>query len=231
MKKVIGLFVIVFLVLGVTVFAEELSLDKKVEDFVKDVATTKGVDKEKITGVKQVDFNDLPKEVNIQNIDETNLALYEINVLDEKPVYVVTASSQLFTETIKKYAQRMLLTFGLSGEISNSVYMKTAAGVITDLEKGYVMTRDGTITGISTNIEITERLNSNPIEIIIYKDGEEVGFRNSFNSDKTGIYSDYDTVSSGTIKFNKGDLISIKVNVPAGTKVKDITTLLEIETE
>lgn len=230
MKKFLVLSLAVILILGVTVFAQTV-LDKDVEEFVKDVASIKGVDKNTIEGVKQVDFNDLPEEVNIKNIDETNLALYEVNVENEKPVYVITASSEMFKETVKKYTQRMLLNFGFSGEIVETNYLQTATGVTTGLEKGYVMSRDGSITSLSTNLEVTEKENSHPIQIIIYKNSQEVGFRNSFDVSKTGIYNDYDLISSGTLNFNKGDVISVKVLLPENTKIKDITTLMEVSTE
>lgn len=230
MKKFLVLPLAIILILGVTVFAQT-TIDKDVEKFVKDVASVKGVDRNTIEDIKQVDFNNLPEQINLKNIDETNLALYEINVGSEKPIYVITASSEMFKETIKEYAQKMFLNFGFPGEIIETNYLQTATGVTTGLEKGYVMPNDGSITSISTNLEVIEKENSLPIQIIIYKNSQEVGFRNSFDVSKTGIYNDYDLISEGTLNFNRGDVISAKVLLPENTKVKDIITLIEISTK
>lgn len=230
MRKAYVIFLAIFMVLGVTALVQSLTPSNNVDSIVKDVAVSRGINSSQITNVDQVNFTDFPQEVNIKNIDKTNLALYRVNVSGEKPVYVITASSQLFENTIKKYAQRMFLTYGLPVGITDTQFLNTAAGVQTNLEKGYVMPRDGTITGLTTNLEVMKRENNNPIQIVIYKNGKEVGFRNSFNSDSLGIQSDYDTMSDNIINFNKGDVLSVKVVVPSGTEVKDITTLLEIKT-
>lgn len=231
MKKIFSIFMIGIILLGVSVFAQEVSTEKKVQDFVKDVAEKKGIEEDKIEGIKELNLNDLPQEINIQNVDSTNLALYEIKVNgEETPVYVITASSKFFKETIKKYSQRMLLTFGHSGNIEETTFLKTATGVTTSLEKGYVMTRDGAISGLSTNIEIISKDTSEPIEIIIYKNSQKVEFKNEFFETKPGIYVDYDQINGGILTFERGDLISLQIKIPTQTQVKDITSLLEIET-
>ncbi|MDA3836916.1 MAG: hypothetical protein PF542_04805 [Nanoarchaeota archaeon] len=231
MKKIFAIFVIGVVLLAVTVFAQGAADDKAVENFVKDVASVKGVEKSTIKGVKELDLRDLPQKVNLNNIDETNLAIYEIDTDAEKPVYVVTASSKFFKETVRKFAQRMLLAYGFNGEIMETTFLKTATGVVTSLQKGYVMTRDGAISGLSTNLEIIEKTSSEPIEVVVYKNSEKVGFRNMFNLNEPGIYSDYDTISGGTIVFEKGDVISLEINIPENTRVRDVTSLLDIETE
>lgn len=231
MKKVYGLFLGLVMILGVMALVQSLTPSQQnVDNIVRNVAVSRGVNSSEITGINQVNFTSLPQEVNIKNIDKTNLAMYRVEVNGSQPVYVITASSQLFENTIKQYAQKMFLTFGMPSTVSTTEFLNTAAGVQTNLEKGYVMPRDGTITGLTTNLQITKRANNEPIEIIIYKNGKEVGFRNSFNSDTLGVQSDYDTVSQNIINFNKGDVLSMKVVVPSGTQVQDITTLLEIKT-
>jgi hypothetical protein len=234
MKKIFAIFIVGVILLGVTVFAQDTpnTLDQNVQNFVKDVAQTKGVNSSDIAGVKELDMNNLPKEVNIKNIDNNNLALYEINVTNEsKPVYVVTASSKFFKQTVKKYAQRMLLAFGFNGDIMASTFLKTSVGVTTSLQKGYVMTRDGSISGLSTNLEVVQNDLGAPIEVTIYKNSQPIGFRNSFTEKAPGVYSDYDTASGGAVTFQKGDVISLKIDVPGNAQVKDVTSLLEIETE
>lgn len=232
MKKLLGFFVLGILLLGASAVAQEISLDSKADQFVRDVAKIKGVEDENVRGIRELDINDLPEAVSLENIDYNNLAVYEIQVENEDaPVYVVTASSKFFKETARVFAQKMLLNFGLSGEVSEDTFMKASGEVTTSINKGYVMPRSGSVTAISTNLEVVSGEGFEPVEVVIYKDSEEVGFRNSFNLKEPSVYSDYDTISSDTLKFDKGDVISVEVRVPEGTSVKDVITLLEIETQ
>lgn len=229
MKKSILFVIMTILLIGATVFAQE-STDSDFENFVRDVVKIKGVSEEKIKDIKKVNFSDLPNEVKLKNIDDNNLALYEINIDSEKPIYVITASKELFEKTTVTYdydyAQRSFLSFGRSLSTSNTVSLETSSGV----KSGYVMTRSGSITGLSTVFNIIERSDNLPIEIIIMRNSEEIGFRNAFNLRETGVYSDYDLISSNTIDFEEGDIISVIINIPDGTKVEEISTLVEIET-
>ena len=124
--------------------------------------------------------------------------------------------------------KREFLNFGFSGETDKSEFMKTATGVDGSLDKGYVMMRSGSITGISTDIE-TLSGNGN-IEIIIYRNGQAIQFGNTFAVDSNGIKKDYDVQSKGTVPFEAGDTISAQVKSSDGISWKDATTLVEITT-
>lgn len=123
--------------------------------------------------------------------------------------------------------KREFLNFGINGEVGSSMFLNTATGVEGSLEKGYVMMRSGSITGISTNLEF---LNSGNVEVVIYKNGNPIQFGNSFVSDSAGIKKDYDVQSKGTVSFEAGDTISAYIQSSDGTSLKDITTLVEITT-
>lgn len=230
MKKVYSIFLALFVVLAATAFVQSLNSNSPRNSLVTNALQQRGINSSEIKSINQVNFKNLPNEVNINNIDKTNLALYQVNISGKGPVYVITASDQLFKNVIKRYSQKMFLTYGFSGELASSSYLNTAAGVPTSLTQGYTMPREGSITALTTNLNIISKQSTKPIEIIIYKNGKEFGFRNTFNSNQTGAQSDYDTVSKKTINFNKGDVLSIKVIVPTNTKVQDITTLLEVQT-
>jgi len=107
--------------------------------------------------------------------------------------------------------------------------MESATGVVGSLEKGYVMMRKGSITGISTNLEAVEGEGS--VEIIIYKNGKRVNFGNEFVVSNSEIKKDYDTQSKGIIEFEPGDVLSLYVKISGTPVVKDLNTLLEIVTE
>ncbi|MCR4327529.1 MAG: hypothetical protein NUV46_03030 [Nanoarchaeota archaeon] len=217
----------VILLLGTGVLAESFSISDNTEKFVKKIASNRGVAEESITSITQVDLNDLPEEVNIQNIDDTAIAMYQIEVEGEKPVYVITASEMEIKKQVENLLGKMLLNFGTPGEVSESTFLSSSAGVKGSENKGYAMIRSGSITGISTNLEV---LNSGigEAEVIIFKNGEVVGFRNTFDLSENGIKSDYDTVGENIVNFNKGDIISVKVVLPSGVFIKDVNTLLEI---
>ena len=217
----------VFLLAG-GVLAENLVVSDEVEEFVKDVVKEKGINKENIKSVEKVDFDDLPEEVKLENIDETNLALYEVDYGEEKPVFVLTVSDTTFKKTLKEIANKMILNFGFRGELSDSVFLETATGVQTNEEKGYVMMRSGSITGLSTNLEVLEVNDAGEVEIIIYKNSEPVGFRNGVLVNSTGVVKDYDTVSKDTITFEPGDIISVYTEIDENIIIRDVITIMEI---
>lgn len=217
----------VVLILGTSVLAETLSISENTQEFVKDVASKKGISESSIQDIQKVDFEDLPEEINIQNIDETAISMYKISVEGEEPVYVITASDEEIKTQVQALSGKMLLNLGLSGEVSGETFLASSAGVIGSKEKGYVMMRDGSVTGISTSLETTTSSNGEA-EIIIIINGEAVGLRNTFDLSKTGIKSDYDLSGQGNVKFHKGDIVSVKVILPNGAVVEDINTLLEV---
>ncbi len=231
MKKGFVVFgVLVVLFLATSVVAETMNVSGEIDLLVHDVLESKGLTGEGVGAVREVDFNNLPDNINIDNIDDTNLALYEVDMgPEEKPVYIVTASESKFKKVISKFSKKMFLSFGYSGGIIESTYLKSATGVLGDLDKGYVMMRKGSVSGISTNLEILG--GEGVVEMIIYKNKEEVGFRNSFNIDGSGIYNDYDVMSEGILNFEPGDVISVYVNLEKDIKVNDVTTLLEVATD
>jgi hypothetical protein len=230
MKKKLFIFgVLAIFLLFATVIAENASIEKDTKDFVKEIARGKGIDSSKIKNVEKVNLKELPNEVKFENIDETTIEMYKVNVDSEKPVYVITASETKIQAAIKKFSRKMLINFGESEVTSNSQFLKSSVGVVGDLDKGYVMIRDGSVTGLSTSLEAIS--GEGNAEIIIYINGKEIGFRNTIFIDSSESYTDYDTISEGTIYFNKGDIISLYIKLDEGLNIKDINTLLEISTE
>jgi len=206
---------------------------KEVTDkYVKSFVDKRGIQEKEISNISEVDFDSLPKEVNIKNVGEHNLAIYEVDYKEqeqEKNVFVVTYSVDKLKkqgDLIIAHDTREILNFGFSGESSGSEFLKTATGVESSPEKGYVMMRKGSITGISTNLEVLNSGN-NGIEIIIYKNGEEINFRNSLNA-LQGVQKDYDTQSRDNIKFEQGDIISVKLIADREISWKDVITIVEI---
>ena len=173
--------------------------------------------------------------MNIQNVNDNNLAIYQIDYnkssTTQGKVFVVTYSVDKLKaqgDLIVAQDKREFLNFGFSGESDKSEFMKTATGVDGSLDKGYVMMRSGSITGISTDLE-TLSGNGN-IEIIIYRNGQAIQFGNSFVIDSAGVKKDYDVQSKGTVPFEAGDTISAYVKSSDGVSWKDATTLVEVTT-
>jgi len=86
----------------------------------------------------------------------------------------------------------------------------------------------GSITGISTNLEIVR--GEGEIEVVIYRNGEAVEFGNSFVGDSEGVKKDYDIQPEGTVKFEAGDVISVTVEANDSVVWKDVITMAEIVT-
>ncbi len=231
-KKILLSFAIGLVVLMISgVFAETVGLSDNVKEIVKDIAEKKGVVEDGIENVAEVDFNDLPPQIDIENIDETNLAVYEVSQTDGKSFFVITVSDEKikqYTKAAETYS-RMFLNFGSEAIRDSSEFLETAGGVRSNLEKGYVMVRGGSITALSTNLEIVS--GSGEIEFVIYKNGKAVGFRNNFVVKSAGVSKDYDSQSFGIVNFEAGNVISVYTKAIGDISWKDVITLVEITTE
>jgi hypothetical protein len=257
-RKLISIFsAIVILIMAIGVYAEtELSsqevaqisekvdrivtpaLSDAVQGYVTAFAEKKGVKAENINNISEVDFDSLPKEVNIENIGDTNLAIYQVNYnesssQEQKNLFVITYSTEKLAkqgDIIVAQDKRQFLNFG-SEEEMNKGFLKTAAGVEGSLETGYVMMRSGSITGISTSLDVINTNSDAKIEIIVYKNGEPISFSNSIDASSSGVKKDYDIQSKEVVEFQPGDVISAYTKVVDGdASYKSIITMVEITT-
>ncbi len=208
----------------------------KIYDYVSNFAKKRDVLPSEISFIKEVDFDSLPKSVHIENVGEHNLAIYEISYNEnnkEDQIYVVTYSVEELKEQgdlIIAHDKRQFLNFGFAGEMDKSGFLKTSTEVETSFEKGYVMVRDGSITAVSTNLEVFEN-NPGEIEIIVYKNGEQIGFGNIFSTASPGIKKDHNIQARDIVTFNAGDVISVylKANNP-DVVWGDVINMIEITT-
>jgi len=237
MKKILflGVLLAVLLVMGVFAASSAEGVGKEVSDFVDSFVKKRGIQPESIKSITPVDFNALPKEVNIENVGDTNLAIYEINYSEnsqDKKVYVVTYSVEKLLsqgDIIVAQDKRNFLDFGFSGVMSETGFLETSTGVETSEAKGYVMVRDGSITAVSTNLEIIQ---SNPgqIEIVVLKNGEPISFGNTISTDSLGVKKDYDVQARETVNFQAGDVISVVAKKTGEVSWRDVITIVEITT-
>ncbi|MBU1129524.1 MAG: hypothetical protein KJ949_02765 [Nanoarchaeota archaeon] len=250
MKKILSVFIIVmFIIASAGVFSgknnkdngngngnEDEPIENLDETYVQNFINQSGISSDQITDISQVDYTNFPAGINILEMNSQNLAIYQINYTDSndetKSIFVLSYSAAELTapeEVVVETNDKQFLNFGYEGIKNNSVFLKTSTGVQTGSEKGYVMVRSGSITGISTNLELLNNASEN-IEITIYKNGEEVGFRNEINTDSVGSKKDYDIQAIGNLEFEAGDLISVYLTADAESGVvwKDVITLVEI---
>mgnify|MGYP001574489247 FL=1 len=242
MKKIVFGIIIFVLVLaiGALAISAQTNLDAselggKVSGYVQDFVSKRGVGPEDISGIRQVDFNALPKEVNIENVGDTNLAIYEVNYSENnqnKKVYVITYSVEKLRsqgDLIVAQDKRNFLDFGFSGVMKDTGFLETSTGVETSEAKGYVMVRDGSITAVSTNLEIIQS-NAGQIEIIVLKNGEPISFGNTISTDSLGVKKDYDVQAREIVGFQAGDVISVVARKTGDVAWRDVITIVEITT-
>ena len=244
---VIGLFVSAQLDDNETYFGQEEikdvvesvsvgNISTQVYEYVSNFVEKREVLPSEISFVKEVDFDSLPKSSHIENVGDHNLAIYEISYEKdnkEDQIYVITYSVEELKDQgdlIVAHDKRQFLNFGFAGVMTNSEFLRTATSVETSLEKGYVMVRDGSITAVSTNLEISKD-NSGDIEIIVYKNGEAIGFGNIFSTESPGVKKDHNVQSKEIVSFKAGDVISVYLKAN-GTDIvwRDVITMVEITT-
>ncbi len=224
MKKIIIYFVIATMILTVGVSADSQDTIEKIKDFIKE----KGINLEE-ANITEVDFDDLPEEVDIEKVDDTNIIIYEVDY-GAKPLFVIAASDDEFKKDIIPVCDvRSLLNFGFSGEMNESGFLNTATGVRGSSEKGYVMMRKGSITAVSTNLEVIKE-GAGKIEIIIYKNAKAVRFGNNIDASSAGVKKDYDIQSKDAVIFEPGDVIFVYAKVQEEIICKDIISMIEITT-
>lgn len=236
MKKIFfGVLLAVLLVMGVFAASSEQGVGEEVSDFVDSFVKKRGIQSESIKSITPVDFNALPKEVNIENVGDTNLAIYQIDYEQNgktDQIYVVTYSVEKLKaqgDLIIAQDKRNFLDFGHPGVMGETGFLETSTGVETSQAKGYVMVRDGSITAVSTNLEIVQ---SNPgqIEIIVLKNGQAVSFGNTFSTDALGIKKDYDVQARDIVNFRAGDVVSVVAKKSGDVAWRDVITIVEITT-
>jgi hypothetical protein len=222
MNKVLMSFVIVVMILVVGVFADSGGVEQEIRDFVEE---SRGI---VVSNITEVDFSDLPDEVDIEKIENTSIVIYEVDY-GEMPLFVITSSGiEKSVVSAPVCDAKLLLHFGFSEEMAESGFLNMASGVQGSLEKGYVMLRDGSVTGISTNLEVVSSVAEGGVEVVIYKNGVEVGFRNYLGTDSSGVEIDYDVQSKGIVNFKAGDVISVYLSSEDGVVLADVTTVIEV---
>jgi len=216
-------------------------LSNAAQGYIEEFVEKRGIDAEDINNVSEVDFGTLPEEVQIDNVKDANLAIYNVDFNDSentntdntKQVFVVTYSTEKIETTADLIAhpdKRQFLQFGLNSEAVGSSFLSTASGVPGSLEQGYVMMRQGSITGMSTNLNVLEA-SGQVIEVILYKNGEAISFGNVIDSESSGIKKDFDIQSKGVVTFEPGNTISVGVKGQSSdVKFKDVITMVEITT-
>lgn len=233
MKRGLVLFLTVSVFILVSgIIAQEIT-QEDLDEFVQDVAEQKGISPESIENITQVNFTDLPEGVNVQNIDDTHLSLYEIVTSQGASVFLITFSGETlgtFQEPKQILTQsKSLLTYGLAEQSKESKFLETSVGSESGLNKGYVMLGKGSLTGISTNLEVVR--GTGKVEIKILKNEEQINFGNSLDISSEGVKKDYSIQSAGIVEFKEGDVISVYIKNEEGITVKDITILVEISNE
>lgn len=212
--------------------------DEEISDWVYDYIykfiAKMDISPDDVVSISLVDFDNLPSSVNLGSIsDGSGLAIYEVAFdigSGLKKVYVVTYSLDEVDsqDDVFPTSKRQFLNFGLAGKTKKSIFLLTATDVETSVEKGYVMMRDGSITAMSTNLDILKA--GENVEVVIYINGEPAGFGNMLSGDEVGVKNDYDVISDNTVEFTAGDVVSVYLDLDKGVRLRDVTTLVEITT-
>ncbi|MEK6895186.1 MAG: hypothetical protein AABX48_01570, partial [Nanoarchaeota archaeon] len=214
-------------------------IENSTKEFVSKFVSLGGVQLNQINNITKVDFNALPKNVQIDNVNNANLVVYEVNYstanFSDGQVYIVTYainSLRKLSDLIVAQDKREVLVFGSSAEMFGvGGFLSSAVGIESSVSNGYVMARAGSITALSTNLNVISGVANDSIEIIVYKNGEPISFGNSLDVSSNGDKIDYDVQSTGTIKFLPGDVISAYAKSSsdaADTKWNNVVTLVEI---
>ena len=185
--------------------------------------------KENVSNITEVDPSS--DEINIKNATlDNNIAIYKAELEGGDHLFVITFSSEGFKKISQVYHSVSFLSFGMNEERNSSAFLKMSSGVEGSLENGYVMVRSGSVTGISTNLEVGQGTDSGSVKVLIYKNGERIGLGNMVDASSSGTKNDYDIQSRDIVNFSPGDVISVYAENSEGVSFSDLTTIVEIST-
>lgn len=197
----------------------ENTIEKNIEEILK----------ENVSNITEVD--PASEEINISNATIDNkVKIYKAELEKGDKVFVITFSEEGFKKISQIYYATSFLGFGLNEERNASSFLRMSSGVEGSLENGYVMVRSGSITGVSTNLDISQFSEGGSIRILIYKNGELVGLGNLIDASSSGTKKDHDIQSLGIVEFKAGDTISVYLESSGGVSFRDVTTIVEIST-
>lgn len=227
-KEVFLVFVLFFLVSAGVLAQSSTGLGESVEEFVKDFVGDTGLtNEENIRDIRQINQSDLPDDVEIKDIDENKIGIFEVYYVDEnttKSVFVVTYATNDFKKkeiAITKNIQ--YLNFGFAGSSDEDSFLESSTGVSLNEGKGYVMLRSGSITGISTSLDLT---GEGKVFVSVYKNGVNTGFHNLISSEDNGKI-DYDLQSEHIVNYIPGDVLSVKMESSGGVEWGQVVTIME----
>ncbi|MEK6884826.1 MAG: hypothetical protein AABY22_34660 [Nanoarchaeota archaeon] len=235
---------VIILVFAMAVLAQEQvqnkisDLGNETEKFIKKfVEENNEIKEDNIKTIEKIDLENPPEDVKIGNVDEnTGVAIYQLNYTEnnqEKKLYVVTYSTEQFKTPLELKSVNAIeyLSFGINGERNSSSYLETATGVLTSDKNGYVMIDSGSITGLSTSIEVINSDVNGQIELSIYKNGENTGLTNVIDTSNAGTQKDFDKQSEGIVVFEPGDIISMHLEIEGDVEYKNVISLVKVELE
>jgi len=232
----VALAIIAFFVVGVVAEQADLvnveGLTNETRGYIESFLESDEIQAQEITSIQSIDLQNPPEEVELKNIEDTNVAIYQVNYTqgdEDKKIYVVSFASTDFAipSDILGSPSVEYLHFGENTLSNGSIYLKTSEGVRSSAEQGYVMLDAGSITGLSTNVKIIDDFDGEVI-VSVYKNGEFTGLRNVFDA-SSGIKKDYDTQAKDIVSFEPGDVISVAVEAPSRLSWEDVITIVKLE--
>jgi hypothetical protein len=229
---------VLFLAFGA--FAEDVvqqisGVTNETKSFVEDFVKGSKIEPQDIKSIEQIDLQNPPPEVQVEHVDDTNIAVYQVNYTKnsiDRKVFVVTYATPHFLSPADVHGKNAIvyLNFGENSLVNDSLrFLKTSTGVQGSREQGYVMVDAGSLTGLSTNIEIVHAVDGGRLDVVIYKNGEATGLRNLIDASESGVKKDYDSQSAGIVTFVQGDVISVVVESHGNIAWKDDITLIKLE--
>jgi hypothetical protein len=230
MKRGVSVLVIFLVLLSVGAFAQTVSegvVSQNVQKYVESFVEKGGITSDQIESVKEVDKSKLPDDIEIKKIENNKVGIYEVNYAQDsesKKVFVVTYSAEDLAKSEQVFKNIDYLDFGFDGSFDDSAYLKSGSGVQTGRDNGYVMMRSGSITGISTSLELA---GDGEVEIEVYKNGVETGFSNLISSSDKDK-KDYELQSENVVNYQAGDVISVYVKKSGEINWSNVVTLVEI---
>jgi hypothetical protein len=205
----LGLLLITIVFVG----AVESNLSIEITNYIDSVLEKQGIGQENIQTISEIDKSNLPKELMVSNVQNSEVGIYQVGYLEgnlEKNLFVISYTSEEIEKipALKEFNNIQYLIFN-----SNS----------TGFMQNYVMLDSGSITGISTSADFFGVGN---LKIEVYKNGKSLNF--IIEIDYRGDKFDYELQSNNLDMFQAGDIISVYIN-PSILNIREVNTIVKLE--
>lgn len=203
---VLFLSVIFFVSADFVVFEEE--------SYIRSLTEKQGI--ENISNITKLDKSFLPDEIDVSNIEENQVGIYEIEYDDFGILRNIFVVSYISDEVVEVFREPVENSFYFTFNKNNLSFSSFVGS--------YVMLKSGSITGLSSFVSLS---GNGKVFLYVYRNGESINFFNEISSGEVDTI-DFDLQSVGLNEFDEGDILSLYIVLEGEVSIDEVSSILKV---